>query len=282
MSKKLGLKRPVGVRKFVSKATIRKFKRVPTAKLSELKMKHLKKRTFNKMQWGVRAFSEWRLSKLSEIENYDELVFESDLKNVSGLTKQGLIHSLCMFIPEVTKVKDGSDYPGKTLYEMITSIQKYLHQNNLPWKLIDGPEFIDVKMVFDNVMKESATNNIGMVKKQAQFISLDIENDMWEKGVLGESTPDKLRETVLFLLGINLGLRAGYKHYSLRHDAHDKPSQLSFERSENNKRCLVYREDSVTKTNDGGIASLKKERKVVWIFPNEQNVNRCTVRLVDK
>ena len=122
------------------------------------------------------------------------------------------------------KVKDGSDYPGKTLYEMVTSIQKFLHQNGLPWKLIDGPEFISVRTVLDNVIKERASMNIGMVTKQAQFISTEIESEMWERGILGEANPDQLRETVLFLLGINLGLRAG-EHYDLCRDSNEKPSQ---------------------------------------------------------
>ena len=29
----------------------------------------------------------------------------------------------------------------------------------------------------------------------------------------------------------------------------------------------MYREDSVTKTNRGGLKDMKKERKVVWIKP---------------
>ena len=89
------------------------------------------------------------------------------------------------------------------------SIQKYLNQNNVPWRFLDDPMFIDVKTVLDNVMKERAGENVGMVKCQAEFISVDYENELWRSGVLGEDTPDKLRDTVLFLLGIHLALCAG-------------------------------------------------------------------------
>ena len=86
----------------------------------------------------------------------------------------------------------------------------------------------------------------------------------------------------MFVLGINLALRAGNEHYNLRRHSPEKASQLTFERDTiSGKRCLVYREDTVTKTNDGGLANMKKERKVVWIFPNESPL-RCPVRLVDK
>ena len=137
-----------------------------------------------------------------------------------------------MFIPEVTKLKDGSDYPGKTLYEMVTLIQKYLHQHNVLWKLFDDPQFLEVRTVLDNVMKERAKQNIGTVTKKAEFISMEFEDELWKKGVLGKDTPDKLRDTVLFLLGVNIGLRAGDEHYDLRRDSNGKNSQLTFERSQ--------------------------------------------------
>ena len=258
-----------------------KFNSVSDAKVEQLKTRQLKKRTFNKMQWGVRAFNSWRDNKIKNCETLDMKIFDANLDNVKSLRKSDLSHALTRFIPEVTKC-NGDDYPGKTLYEMIVSIQKFLNQNDIPWKLIDDPEFLDVKTVLDNVMKERARANIGMSKKQAKVITFDHEEYLWKHNVLGEETGDQLRDTVLFLLGINLALRAGDEHYDLRRSTSDKPSQLSFERDvASRKRCLVYREDSVTKTNDGGLSNLKKERKVVWVFPSD-NITRCPVRLVDK
>ena len=233
------------------------------------------------MQWRVRAYNEWRLQRLSNVVNFDVNIFEVNLDDISKLDKNAFIHALCNFIPEVTKVKDGSDYPGKTLYEMVTSIQKYLSQNNVFWKLIDDPEFREVRTVLDNVMKECAQRNIGTTKKQAKYIDFKVENDLWETGVLGESSPDQLRDTVLFLLGLNLGLRAGDEHYNLRRFSENQPSQITFERASNGQRCLVYREDSFTKNNDGGLNSLGKERKLIWVYPSE-NVNHCPIRIVDK
>ena len=66
-----------------------------------------------------------------------------------------LSHSLCLFIPEVTKIKDGAPYPGATLYQMVIAIQHHLNKGGLNWKLIDVFEFKNVKTILDNVMKES-------------------------------------------------------------------------------------------------------------------------------
>ena len=103
------------------------------------------------------------------------------------------------------------------------------------------------------------------------MIEFDQENAMWEKEILGECTPDQLRRTVLFLIGLNVGLRAGDEQYALRRDSPDMPPQLSFKRNSNGERCLVYTEDTVTKTNDGGQSHMNKERKVVWVYPSEKS-----------
>ena len=43
----------------------------------------------------------------------------------------------------------------------------------------------------------------------------------------------------------------------------------------------MYTEDTVTKTNDGGLNSMRNEHKVRWIHPLDDPV-RCPVRLIDK
>ena len=187
----------------------------------------MKKRTFAKVQWAVRAYEEWRETRLNDSSEFDQKLFDSNLKNVNGLNKESLQYSLCKFIPEVTKVKDGADYPDKTLYEMLLSIQKHINEQGINWKLIDDPEFCTLKTVLDNVMKERAEANIGMTMKQAEVIPYQFENELWNKKVLGEDTPDKLGSTVLFLIGINCGLRAGDEHYDLRRDGPTKASQFS-------------------------------------------------------
>ena len=219
--RKNAMKRP-GVSKTVS--TIRRFKNVSDSKLCDLKTRWMKKRTFNKMKLGVHAYNEWRVMKLSCPETYDVNVDRADMDNVRNIPKESLVVALCKFIPEVTKVRDGTDYPGKTLYEMVVCIQKFLNENNIPWRILDDPEFIDVRTVLDNVMKERALCNVGVVRRQAELITPDHEEKLWVDGVLGEQTPTQLRETVLFLLGINLGLRAVDEHYDLRRDSKDKNS----------------------------------------------------------
>ena len=262
-------------------SSVRRFKRITEDKMKMLKQEQVKRRTYAKVQWAVKAFKEWRNNRLSDAIGFDVRVYECDIDQVECLEKDTFEYAMCKFLAEVTKVKDGSDYPGTTLYQLCVSIQKYLLLKGKNWKLVEGGQFIQLRTVLDNLMKEHAQCQLGTVKRQAGVISLNIENDLWEKGVLGEENPEQLRNTVLFLLGLNVGLRAGDEHYALRLDSPNLPSQLTFERNENGVRCLVYREDSTTKMNDGGLKHMIKERKVVWVYPSENTV-RCPVRLVDK
>ena len=200
---------------------------------------------------------------------------------MSCLTKTNLEYALCRFICEVRKAKQGGEYPGRTLYQMACAIQNYLKKKGLKWRIVHGENFQDFNRVLDGVMQERANAAIGTVRRQAEVISMEFENKLWETNVLGEESPDKLRSTVLYLLGVNCALRAGDEHYGLRRPGGCTPSQISFETNSMNVKCLVYPEDNVTKTNLGGIRDQKKERKIVWIKPS-RNVNRCPVRLVAK
>ena len=161
----------------------------------ELKKVQMKKRSETKMMWAVRAFNECRNNRLNDILAFDNNIFEANLNDVEHLTKEKLEYGMCRFIPEVRKLKSGDDYPGKTLYEMCVAIQKFVNIKGKNWKLVDGPE---LRNVLDNVIKERAFRNIGIFKRQAAVIPMNFESELWRKGILGEDSLDKLRDTVLF------------------------------------------------------------------------------------
>ena len=274
-ARKTGLK--LGTARNVSR---RKFTFTSDERIENLRQTQLKKRTEKKMFWGVNAYVQWREERLKSF-NYDYPIFMADLNNLETLEKENLVYALVRFIPEVTKLNGEGVYPGKTLYQMCTSIQKFLNVNNIPWKIVKDPEFIEVQTVLDNIMKERAAAKIGTVKRQAEVLTYDYENELWENGSLGEHNPDILRSTVMFLIGIHCILRAGDEHYYLRRDMPNQPSQLQLKKNSKGQRCLVYTEDTVTKANDGGLKNMKSDRKIVWVYPSS-NINRCPVRLVEK
>ena len=229
----------------------------------------------------MNAYNDSRAERLTTL-NYDAPIYFADLRDLSRLTKDNLQHALCRFIPEVTKKHGEGLYPGHTLYQLIVSIQKHLFVNKLKWKLIDGDDFEEVSNVLDNVMCECTEANVGVNPRQTEIISYEDEEKLWQNNILGEDTPNKLWDTVLFLIGLNVYLCACEEHYLLRRDMPDQKSQISFQNNDQGVRCMVYQEDSITKTHDGGLNDMRCDRKIVWVYPNKEKPARCPVRLVQK
>ena len=91
---------------------------------------------------------------------------------------------LARFIAEVRK-EDGQEYPGKTLYEMIGSIQTFLR---VKWKrnvsLMDRTActFRSLNCAWNFQMKEKAGQGIGIVVNKANLMTEEQENYLWENG----------------------------------------------------------------------------------------------------
>ena len=94
----------------------------------------LKKRTEKKMKWAVNAYREWRDERLKSYE-YDYAIFMSNLDDLKCLEKEKFEYSMIRFIAEVTKSKGEGPYPGRTLYQLCTSIQKYLNVKKIPLEI---------------------------------------------------------------------------------------------------------------------------------------------------
>jgi len=233
------------------------------------------KKTEAKTKWAVKLFDEWRASRLALYADRDDIIHvDRDLMN---LDSKILDYALGAFIVEIRK-ENGEEYRGNTLYEIIVAIQHYLRENGRFLTLLDDAEFEGMRQKLDKKMKELAAKGVGIEKQQSCVISLDDEDKMWANGILASNTPDKLRDTILYLLGLNFALRGGQEHYYLRHGQN---SQLRLGTHSNGKQYLEYTED-VSKCNPGGIKHRKITRKNTKAYENSASPDRCVVALYQK
>ncbi len=193
-----------------------------------------------------------------------------NLNDPQRVNKNHLGKVLAFFIAEVRR-KDGGEYEGRTLYDIVICLQFHFEKAGLFWKLIDNKEFQN--------LKSRCSSRLGTVGS-AKPISFEEETKMWVSGALGEDTPDKLCNTVLFLIGLSCTLRGGEEHRRLRCPPHDP--QIVVKHDVDGSAFLVYTEDDKSKTFQGGIHSRPKKRKVVPIHGNRVHPEHDLVRLYQK
>ncbi len=146
----------------------------------------------------------------------------------------------------------------------------------MKWKLCEDDPFLHVRYTLDNLMKKRCADRVSVTKSTVPLTYSD-EEKMWANGSLGEGEPTKLRNTVMFLLGLSCALRGGQGHRDLRCPGHDCQFTVCSD-STTGCRYLRYCEDEKTKTNQGGLVGRRQNPKVVKIYGND-DPNRDIIRL---
>ena len=67
-------------------------------------------------------------------------------------------------------------------------------------------------MNLDAEMKRLQRKGHGLQKRQAEPLSLEEEELLWDKGLLGSANPQALVDTMLFMNGLYFALRSGDEH----------------------------------------------------------------------
>ena len=140
----------------------------------------------------------------------------------------------------------------------------------------DDPEFFVLKNTVDNRMKDLSAEGLIAPRIQAEPLSTDELNILWDKGILGDSNPTQLLETLVLLTGTQFAMRAAKEHYDMKVNQ----IQVYFD-SDIGQKYLFYHEN-VSKCNQGGIRSRGVRPKKGRAYENVVNSDRCLVRLHEK
>ena len=244
--------------------------------INDLSRKQFAPESKCKIRWAVNMYNEWRRSRISVIGCPSQTV-DANLEMLHSFTPSQLGYALCRFVTEVRRL-DGKEYPPNTIRELVICIQMFLHENCIMWRLLEGSEFTTLRNVVDNTMKERHGMGLG-VRKSSEYISKSQEDLLYSSGQLGIDDPQQLLNNVIYLLGVYLALRGGVEHSNLRRDGCN--SQLSIEKDSRGIECLVYHEDPLQKTNQGGL-KCKGKNKTVWVYPVEGDLARDPVFVYKK
>ncbi len=174
--------------------------------LSLVEIENLSHRSFaqnteNKIAWATQLYRNWWFQRCAKV-NCDTRIKWSSIDNLKQISKTNFCFALCAFISEIKK-KDRSEFPGSSLYQILICIQFFVEKNGLKLKLLDHPDFVPLRFTLDNLMKERSRAGLGR-KKSADVISVEDEEKMWADGVLGDESPEQLRQLCIYWVSILL------------------------------------------------------------------------------
>ncbi len=121
---------------------------------------------------------------------------------------------------------------------MLMSLQGSLQACGKEYKFLEDPDFQPVKNTLDNRMKELSQKGVVTAKKQSQPLMHSEEEKLWELGLLGDSNPEQLLNTVIYLLGVHLALQGVQEHKDLEW-VHTGKLQLSMMKSCSINFCCI-------------------------------------------
>ena len=81
---------------------------------------------------------------------------------------------------------------------------------------VTNQTFVSFHASLDNVFRELCFSGVGSATKHAEVFTKEEEAQLWEREVIGTSTPKQLLRAVFFLNGKNFCLRCGEEHRHLK------------------------------------------------------------------
>lgn len=188
------------------------------------------------------------------------------------MTKSTLNQLLKLFIPSLKKL-DGSEFPPRSVKEIVALVQHFFnHELKKDWSIFKDIEFEEARVVLDAQMKHLGRVGAAKPTRRAKVVSIELEDSLWEKGVLGQSNGRQLVDTLVYMIGLHCGLRACAEHRAL---VFGDQLQLVVE---NGVEKIIYTE-CVSKNRSFGIRHSNIEPKVVSVYKNTLHPERCLVQL---
>ena len=195
------------------------------------------------------------------------------IPQLKDMTTAQLSKWMTHFVLEARK-KDGTVYPPNSLHHLVAGLMRYLRNSGRAIDVFRDAQFSDFRASLDAEMKRLQSAGVGSQKRQAEVITRQEEDRMWEKGLLGDTTPQSLLDSMVFYNGLCFALRSGKEHRQLR----NIPCQIQLVERPGEKPYLQYTED-ISKNHQGGLRGRNIRPKVVLHHANTEHPDRCFVRM---
>ena len=162
-------------------------------------------KTRQSTKWAVGVWEDWAKSRNRRLL-LEEKPFNCSFEKLS---KQEMNFWRCRFVLEVWR-HDGNPYPPLTLYQLCCGLLRYLRMcGHAEVNILDQAEFHKFKTILDSEIKRLNGTGLYTKKRQAECITSDDEDQLWDLGLLGDDSPTVLLHTLVYMCGFYFALRSG-------------------------------------------------------------------------
>ena len=113
------------------------------------------------------------------------------------MSDNALQQHLSVFILEVRKT-DGTEYPPQTLHHIVCELMRHNRRNGgkPDINVFQDRAFADFRKTLNAEMKRLKQTGLGSQAKQAEPLAEAEEKILWEKGIIGDHSPQALLNAV--------------------------------------------------------------------------------------
>ena len=161
--------------------------------------------TKNDTKYCVNVWEEWRKQR--------QQTWSTHIPELTDMTTTQLSACMTRFILKARE-KYGTVYPPNTLHHLVAGLMRHLRQSGKVLHIFRDAKFSE----FSDAKFSLQSEGVGSRKRQAEVITEEEENLMWEKGLLGDTTPRSLLDSMVFYCGLCFALHSGKEHRQLRNN----------------------------------------------------------------
>lgn len=212
--------------------------------------------------WGYTVWMEW-----CNARDIKETIVEMGENRINEL--------MAHFVQEVRR-KDGNEYPPGSLTSIVAAVQRYLRENGRPEvSFLDdkNPTYDLLRKSLDAKLKQLTRKGVGCHKKQAQPITPEMEQVLWDEGIFSRKTGEGLTNAVYWYSSKMFGLRATDEHRQL------DVSQFTIGTDQTGKYLRFLGRGC--KNWQGGLHQQKIDPKDLKIYAKPELGERCAVSIFE-
>ena len=190
-----------------------RFARVSQVTLDEMVANRIPKNTKKNTNWAVKVWNSWahernttRIPSLQAAQDLPPIPLHTQFHNYSD---EDLSTFMARFVVEARK-RDGSQYSRYSLEQLMCGLQRFLKESvRADINIIESPKYSAFQKAYDAQLRQLTKAGIGIHQKQAEKITEEHEQQLWDSGELNLVTSEGLLKAVFIYVSKAFGLRSG-------------------------------------------------------------------------